>query len=212
MEIRKKEGRGRRKEEEIKTRRHAAPPSIDGWRWRGHMPEAESWLSFFLFLLLPRLFFFFFFFLIPLHKAGAQPLDKSGDQEFDLFFSSFYPFRSRCYGHSSINQSINVAALDCVMTMIIKTGGWGWVIVVSTALAIAIGHGVQLAICAILPTHILPSPTISTTTTTSSSSSQSNNNKNHGTGTGGGGGATLIWPILPLHSRGIQYFSSFQFV
>ena len=101
MEIRRKEGRGRRKEEEIKTR-PAAPPSIDGWRWRGHMPEAESWLSFFLFLLLPRLFFFFF--LIPLHKAGAQPLHKSGDQEFDLFFSSFYPFRLRCYGHSSINQ------------------------------------------------------------------------------------------------------------
>lgn len=56
-------------------------------------------------------------------------------------------------------------------------GGWGWVIVVATALALTIGHGVQLAIAALLPWQILPLNV---------------NSIRH----------SHTWPLLALHSRG----------
>ena len=56
-------------------------------------------------------------------------------------------------------------------------GGWGWVIVVTTAVALSIGHGVQLAVAALLPGQILPL-------------NASSIRHSH------------TWPVLSLHSRG----------
>ena len=76
--------------------------------------------------------------------------------------------------------------------------GWGWVIVVATAMAISIGHGVQLAVAALIPWQIIPPSAAIGSIIGGSSSSGSHLQQ------------SLAWPPLSLHSRGTFAYFTFH--